>query len=103
MTISRRQLLVGSGAVVGGGILVGYMAYGTAESNTNERASKLTEHNGAELLAGWVTIAPDDVTTVLIPHADFGQGTHPALAMMLADELDADCAKVRAEQAPGDD
>jgi isoquinoline 1-oxidoreductase beta subunit len=103
MTISRRKFLVGSGAVVGGGILVGYMAYGTAESNINERASSLIEHNGARLLAGWVTIAPDDVTTVLIPHADVGQGTHTALAMMLADELDADWAKVRAEQAPGDD
>lgn len=103
MAISRRNFLVGSGALVGGGLFVGYLTYGTAESNTNERASSLAEHNGARLLAGWVTIAPDDVTTVLIPHADFGQGTHTALAMMLADELDADWAKVRAEQAPGDD
>lgn len=103
MALSRRKFLVGSSAVVGGGFLVGYMAYGTAESNTNERAARLTEHNGARLLAGWVTIAPDDVTTVLVPHADFGQGTHTALAMMLADELDADWTKVRAEQAPGDD
>jgi isoquinoline 1-oxidoreductase beta subunit len=103
MTISRRKFLVGSGAVVGGGFLVGYMAYATSESNTNERAARLTEHNGARLLAGWMTIAPDDVITVLIPHADFGQGTHTALAMMLADELDADWSKVRAEQAPGED
>ncbi|HEY0686752.1 MAG TPA: molybdopterin cofactor-binding domain-containing protein [Steroidobacter sp.] len=103
MAISRRKFLIGSGAVVGGGVLVGYVGYSSAESNTHEQAAKLTEHNGARLLAGWVTIAPDDVMTVLVPHADFGQGTHTALAMMLAEELDADWSKVRAIQAPGDD
>ena len=103
MALSRRKFLVGSGAVVGGGVLIGFMAYGTSESNTYQSAAKLTEHNGARLLAGWVTIAPDDATTVLIPHADFGQGTHTALAMMLADELDADWSKVRALQAPPDE
>lgn len=103
MALSRRQFLVGSGAVVGGGVLVGFVAYGTSESNTHRSATKLAEHDGARLLAGWLTIAPDDVTTVLVPHADFGQGTHTALAMMLADELDADWSKVRAVQAPPDD
>ena len=99
MTVTRRQFLLGSSAVVGGGILVGFMAYGTDESPT----TKSIERNGTKLLAGWVAIAPDDTTTVLIPHADFGQGTHTALAMMLAEELDADWSKVHAEQAPGED
>src|SRR6185436_15542859 len=54
------------------------------------------------LLAGWIGIAPDDVITVYIPHSDMGQGSHTALAMMAAEELDAAWPQVRPEQAPAD-
>ena len=40
--------------------------------------------------------------TVYIPHIDMGQGTHTALAMLAAEELDADWSKVRTLRAPGE-
>lgn len=103
MPLTRRRLLIGGGAVLGGGLLVGFTALNFANSAARARATKLAARDGAYLLAGWVTIAPDDAITVLIPHADFGQGIHTALAMMLAEELDAEWSKVRAVQAPADE
>mgnify|MGYP001812104111 CR=1 FL=1 len=48
----------------------------------------------------WLTIAPDNTVTAIVPHAEMGQGAHTTLAMMLADELDADWSKVRVLEAP---
>ena len=38
--------------------------------------------------------------TVLIKHIEFGQGPFTGLATLVAEELDADWSKVRAEHAP---
>jgi isoquinoline 1-oxidoreductase subunit beta len=50
----------------------------------------------------WLKIAPDNTVTAIIPHAEMGQGVHTALAMMLADEMDADWSKVKFQEAPAD-
>jgi isoquinoline 1-oxidoreductase beta subunit len=56
---------------------------------------------GADLNA-WIRIDPDDTVTMLVPEAEMGQGIHTGVAMILAEELDADWATVRAEHAPAD-
>ena len=56
----------------------------------------------AVALNGWLTIAPDDTITVVVPKAEMGQGTHTALAMLLAEELECDWARVRVEYSPID-
>jgi isoquinoline 1-oxidoreductase subunit beta len=43
----------------------------------------------------WLTIAPDGTITIVSPAAELGQGTTTTLPAVLADELDADWAKVR--------
>jgi len=48
----------------------------------------------------WISIAPDDIITLFAETPEVGQGTRTANAMMLAEELEADWAKVRVEQAP---
>jgi isoquinoline 1-oxidoreductase beta subunit len=45
----------------------------------------------------WAVIAPDDTTTIRIARSEMGQGTFTGLAQLVADELDADWSKVRAE------
>jgi isoquinoline 1-oxidoreductase subunit beta len=58
--------------------------------------------------AGSVTFAPnafirigtDDLVTVLIKHIEFGQGPFTGLTTLVAEELDADWAQMRAEHAP---
>ena len=51
-------------------------------------------------LTTWITITPDNVVTILIPHCEMGQGTPTALAMMAAEEMEADWSLVRVQEAP---
>ena len=51
---------------------------------------------------GWVRVDPDGTVTLTIGKSEMGQGVRTALAMMLADELDADWARIKLVQAsPG--
>jgi isoquinoline 1-oxidoreductase subunit beta len=50
----------------------------------------------------FVRIGTDDTITVLVKHIEFGQGPFTGLATLVAEELDADWSKVRAEHAPAD-
>jgi isoquinoline 1-oxidoreductase beta subunit len=43
----------------------------------------------------WLTIAPDGTITVVSPAAEMGQGTFTTLPLIIAEELDADWAKVK--------
>ena len=51
---------------------------------------------------GWVQVGHDGRVTVLMPKSEMGQGIHTGLAMVLADELDADWAQVAIQPAPID-
>ncbi len=48
----------------------------------------------------WVTIATDGTITIVSPAAEMGQGTFTTLPAVLADELDADWAKVKPVYPP---
>jgi len=98
MKIRRRHFLIGGAAVVGAGVFSVWWGDRAALA----RAKRLTTGPGQSSFAGWLKIANDDSVTIYSPHIDFGQGSHTALAQMLADELDADWASVHVEQAPAD-
>ena len=98
MKLKRRYFLLGGAATLGAGVFGVWWGDKAALA----RAKDLTLGKGESSLAGWLKIAQDDTVTLYSPHIDFGQGSHTALAQMLADELDADWAKVRVEQAPAD-
>ncbi len=48
----------------------------------------------------FIRIGTDSLVTVLIKHIEFGQGPFTGLATLVAEELDADWAQMRAEHAP---
>src|SRR6266566_2283549 len=48
----------------------------------------------------FVRIGTDNTVTVLIKHIEFGQGPFTGLSTLVAEEMDADWSKVRAEHAP---
>lgn len=96
--VKRRAFLVGGALLLGGGAFGLYFANNSAQA----RAKALTEASGGRNFLTWMKIAEDDTVTLYSPHIDFGQGSHTALGQMLADELDADWAKVVVEQAPAD-
>jgi isoquinoline 1-oxidoreductase subunit beta len=96
MGMKRRAFLIGGVALVGGGLF----AIKMADSSARNAAIKSTTGEGEHSFFAWIKLAEDDTVTLYSPHIDFGQGSHTALAQMLADELDADWARVRVEQAP---
>ena len=98
MGIKRRAFLIGGVAIVGGGLFAVKWSEGAAARDAATRVTK----PGEASLGTWLKIGEDDTVTLYSPHIDFGQGSHTALAQMLADELDADWAKLRVEQAPAE-
>src|ERR1700712_2611098 len=53
--------------------------------------------NGAGEFGIWAVVHPDDTVVVRIARSEMGQGTFTGLAQLVADEMDADWPKVRAE------
>jgi len=92
-----RRAFIGAGTVAGGGFVLGVA--GIALSPT--RHGVLSDHaaeNGE--LNTWIAVTPDNIVTVLVPHCEMGQGSQTALAMMAAEEMDADWQYVRVKEAP---
>ena len=50
----------------------------------------------------WLSIAPDGTVTIVAHRSEMGCGSRTALPLVVTDELDADWARVRIEQATGD-
>ena len=94
----RHFILGGLGAA--GALVVGWGLLPPRQRLTT--AKPLATAPGQAALNGWVTIARDDSVRVVMPKSEMGQGTHTGLAMVLADELDADWASVRIAAAPID-
>ncbi|WIV96762.1 xanthine dehydrogenase family protein molybdopterin-binding subunit [Kinneretia aquatilis] len=98
--MKRRGFLI-AGGLLGGGVLLG-VGLTTAPSPASRLGDKalLPTEPGQVALNGWVKILPDGRVTVASPRAEMGQGVHSALAMLVAEELDADWKQVSTEQAP---
>ena len=96
MKITRRQMILSTG-LFGGGALVGFAA---SRESKHRQANRELSAIEARYATAWIGVAADDLITIYVPHVEMGQGVHTALAMMAADELDADWSKVRVEQAP---
>ena len=94
MKVTRRGFLI-SGAALGGGLVLGFSLWPDAPL-------KLKAGDGEVLLNGWVKIGSDGLIHAVVPQAEMGQGVTTSLPMLLAEELDADFANVRYEQAPVD-
>ena len=90
---SRRNFLK-SGALAGGGLIVGFML--PSASRFAAAVAPSFRPNA------YLRIAPDDTVTVWCGLSEMGQGVLTAIPMLVAEELDADWRLVRVEQAPTD-
>jgi isoquinoline 1-oxidoreductase subunit beta len=88
--LSRRDFLKATGAA-GGGLMLGI-----APSSSDAQEAKRMIYPPSAFLR----IAPDGTTTIVVNRLEFGQGVSTALPMLLAEELDCEWNKVRAELAP---
>ncbi len=96
--VKRRAFLIGGVAVVGAGLFGVYLA----DNSAAKRAVAMTTGKGEASFATWLKIGEDDTVTIYSPHTDIGQGSNTGLAQMLAEELDADWAKVKVVSAPAE-
>ena len=87
------------GGVAGGGILgVGFW-FARERDRLGERTLFNVKPNEAGL-SGWVKITRDNGVVVAVPRAEMGQGVQTALAMLVAEEMDARWNQVRVEDPP---
>ncbi|MBG0511604.1 xanthine dehydrogenase family protein molybdopterin-binding subunit [Agrobacterium sp. MOPV5] len=97
--VSRRNFLSGIGA----GSLVLAMGLPTAQAEETKYAGEGMPHGLRDDPRIFVAIDQDGIVTVLCHRSEMGQGIRTSLTMVIADELDADWARVRVEQAHGDE
>ena len=101
--LSRRKFLE-MGSAAGAGLLIGFhLPLGGGRGT--DLATLLSDSgaaDGAADLNAWVRIDPDNAVTLFINESEMGQGVYTSLAMILAEELDADWTKVHYEPAPAD-
>jgi isoquinoline 1-oxidoreductase beta subunit len=93
--LSRRGFLKTS-ALAGGGLVLGLHL-----PHLGGRAQAAQEKKTFAPNA-FVRVGSDESVTVVVNHSEMGQGVYTGLAMLVAEELDADWSKVRAEAAPVD-
>jgi len=105
--VSRRNAL--KGIVSGGGlILAAQFLPLEASANGSEVNQYATGAGGMPGGAVWdphvfVSIAKDGTVTIVTHRSEMGTGSRTSLPMVVADEMEADWAKVKIVQAPGNE
>ena len=93
--LSRRNVVF-AGLSAAGGLVIGVPLTARAAMQPAVMADGT---NPAKEMTAFLVIDPDNTVTIRVPHAEMGQGTSTALAMLVAEELECDWAKVRIEYA----
>jgi isoquinoline 1-oxidoreductase beta subunit len=94
--LKRRHFILG-GIGTAGALVIGWLAAPVRRRLLP--STPLSAATGQTVLNGWVKISADNTVTVVMSQAEMGQGTHTGLAMLLADEMDADWNQVTLEQS----
>lgn len=88
--ISRRAFLK-TAALAGGGLVI------AMRLSPKLRAAEVAAEFAPN---AFLRIAPDGAITILSKHSEMGQGAYTSMAMLIAEELDADWTKISVEAAP---
>ncbi|MDU9034812.1 xanthine dehydrogenase family protein molybdopterin-binding subunit [Pseudomonas corrugata] len=100
--LSRRGFLKGASAT---GVLVLAASWGMPDAFAEEKkfGAEGMPHGAVDDPKVYVSIAADGSVTVICNRSEMGQGVRTSLSMVVADELDADWALVKVQQAPADE
>lgn len=94
-SITRRRFLVTTAA---GGLALGFHIPPAKAAAALMEPWASAPEEAAEINA-WLVIGADDSVTIRVAQAEMGQGVFTALPMIVAEELECDWTKVRAEYA----
>src|ERR1700694_2867086 len=98
-SVSRRALLTGG---LAGGFLLAFHLPVRALA-PNEPVQPLDDTAGKFAPNAFIRIDSAGKTTLVMPQVEMGQGIYTGVAMILAEELDADFSSVVLEHAPPDE
>ena len=90
---ARREFLKVT-ALAGGGLAIAVYLPGLVS------AAEAAEHKPVFEPNAWIRIGSDNKVTVVIDKSEMGQGVYTSLPMIVAEELDADWARLQTEVAP---
>jgi isoquinoline 1-oxidoreductase beta subunit len=88
----HRRSFLASIAAAGGSLVLGFeIPFGTRATHAAVSPREIT---------AWIVIEPDETVIIRVAKSEMGQGSFTALPMLVAEELECDWSKVRAEFAP---
>jgi len=93
IALTRRDFIAAGAAL--GGLVIAFFVPGARRFALAQPAQAPLPPANA-----FLRIGADDSITVLLAHSEMGQGIWTTLPMLIAEELDADWAKIRVEHAP---
>jgi len=94
----NRRDVIAAGLTAAGGLAVGFRA-SAAVAPGSKGDSLAASEDALNEINPWLVIGPDNSVLVRLVHSEMGQGTATALAMLAAEELGCDWAKVKIEYA----
>ena len=89
----KRRVFLKQSAISAGFLLVGVQLPATSVPGPRGQVERLVTD-------AFIRLAPDNVITILMNHAEFGNGAYTSLSMMVAEELDLDWELINLEAAP---
>jgi isoquinoline 1-oxidoreductase beta subunit len=99
--VSRRAFLAGT-AATGGLILAARIVPALAQGAPKYGADGMP-HGAVNDPRVFVSIAEDGTVTIVCHRSEMGQGVRTGIPLIVAEELEADWARVKIAQAPGDE
>src|SRR5678815_739504 len=99
--VTRREFLATVAAAHGAFVLGFWMPDKTQAQTPVAKPSGAVwyEDPATPEVNAWIVVAPDDTVTIRIAQTELGQGVWTSNAMMIAEELQCDWAKVRPQYA----
>jgi isoquinoline 1-oxidoreductase subunit beta len=100
--LSRREFLSRAGALAGLVLIAGLPGVIKAEDAKKYGADSMP-HGWSDNPLVFVAIGEDGIVTIVVHRSEMGQGVRTGMPIIVADELEADWARVRVMQAPADE
>ncbi len=100
--VSRRRFLQGASAL-GGLVLAVGVPLPARSADPPKYGADGMPHGWVDNPLVFVAIGEDGIVSIVCHRSEMGQGVRTGMPMIVADELEADWARVRVVQAPGDE
>ncbi len=101
--VSRRSVLKGMASTGGLVLALTILPQRAAPADAPKWGADGMPHGTVNNPQAFVSIAPDGTVTIVCHRSDMGQGVRTGMPLIVADELDADWARVKIAQATGDE